>query len=45
LEGSHADDITFDPIDLVRRSKSLIGVYAYTRETWERALKLMSAGR
>ncbi len=45
ITGIHAEDVTFDPIDLVRRSKSLIGVYAYSRDTWERALRLMSAGR
>ena len=43
--GIHARKATFDPIDLVRRSKSLIGVYGYDRNTWLRALTLMSAGK
>ncbi len=43
--GIHAGDATFDPIDLVRRRKSLIGVYAYDRSIWKRSLALMSAGR
>lgn len=40
--GIHADEACFDPIDLVRNSKSLVGVYGYNRNTWERALRLMS---
>jgi threonine dehydrogenase-like Zn-dependent dehydrogenase len=39
----HVEDVTFDPIDLVRLSKSLIGVYAYHKDTWKRALTLMSS--
>lgn len=43
--GIHAGNASFDPIDLVRRRKSLIGVYAYDKDTWKRALALMSTGR
>ncbi|MCP4750789.1 MAG: alcohol dehydrogenase catalytic domain-containing protein [Proteobacteria bacterium] len=43
--GIHADDVTFDAIDLVRQSKSLIGTYAYHKDTWERSLELMSSRR
>ena len=43
--GIHADEASFDPIDLVRHSKSLIGVYGYERNTWSRALRLMSTGK
>ena len=45
IAGIHAEDITFDSIDLVRKSKSLIGVYAYNKETWKRSLALMSSGK
>ncbi len=43
--GIHGDKATFDPIDLVRRSKTLVGVYGYDRNTWSRALRLMSTGK
>ena len=43
--GIHGDKATFDPIDLVRRRKSLVGVYGYDRSTWLRALRLMSTGK
>lgn len=43
--GIHAEQASFDPIDLVRRRKSLIGVYGYDRSTWTRALRLMSTGK
>ncbi len=43
--GIHAKEASFDPIDLVRKRKSLIGVYAYERSTWLRALSLLSTGK
>jgi threonine dehydrogenase-like Zn-dependent dehydrogenase len=43
--GIHSGDASFDPIDLVRRRKSLIGAYAFDKDTWKRALALMSTGR
>jgi 2-desacetyl-2-hydroxyethyl bacteriochlorophyllide A dehydrogenase len=43
--GIHKDNATFDTIDLVRRQKSLIGVYGYDRNTWQRCLSLMSSGK
>ncbi|MCP4749482.1 MAG: alcohol dehydrogenase catalytic domain-containing protein [Proteobacteria bacterium] len=43
--GIHADDAHFSPIDLVRSSKSLIGVYGYDRNTFQRCLSLMSSGK
>ncbi len=43
--GIHAADATFSPIDLVRKQKSLIGVYNYDRNTWKRCLALMSSGK
>jgi len=43
--GIHAEKASFNPIDLVRQSKSLIGVYGYDRNTWSRGLRLMSAGK
>ena len=42
--GIHATDATFSPIDLVRKQKSLIGVYNYDQHTWERCLALMASG-
>jgi threonine dehydrogenase-like Zn-dependent dehydrogenase len=42
--GIHATDATFSPIDLVRKQKSLIGVYNYNQQTWERCLALMASG-
>jgi L-iditol 2-dehydrogenase len=43
--GIHKDHASFDTIDLVRQQKSLIGVYAYDKNTWRRCLKLMSSGK
>lgn len=43
--GIHASPASFDPIDLVRQSKSLIGVYGYDRNTWLRVLHLLSNGK
>ena len=43
--GIHASKASFDPIDLVRNRKSLVGVYGYDRNTWLRALSLMSSGK
>ncbi len=43
--GIHADNATFDTIDLVRRQKSLIGVYGYDKNTFRRCLSLMSSGK
>ena len=43
--GIHKDNATFDTIDLVRRQKSLIGVYGYDKSTWQRCLSLMSSGK
>jgi len=43
--GIHKDNATFDTIDLVRQQKSIIGVYAYDRNTWRRCLALMSSGK
>ncbi|MBU2645202.1 alcohol dehydrogenase catalytic domain-containing protein [bacterium] len=45
LLGIHAGHASFDPIDLVRQSKSLIGVYGYDRNTWLRVLRLLSTGK
>jgi 2-desacetyl-2-hydroxyethyl bacteriochlorophyllide A dehydrogenase len=45
VAGIHAQKASIDPIDLVRQSKSLIGVYGYDREIWTRALRLMSTGK
>ena len=43
--GIHKDHATFDTIELVRQQKSLIGVYAYDKEIWQRCLTLMSSGK
>lgn len=45
IMGIHAADIAFDPIDLVRKQKSLIGVYNYNQQTWKRCLALMASGK
>jgi 2-desacetyl-2-hydroxyethyl bacteriochlorophyllide A dehydrogenase len=42
LIGIHSGPATFDPTPLVRSSKSIIGSYAYTVETWQRAIELFS---
>ncbi len=45
LIGIHSGPAQFNPTELVRAKKSLIGAYAYDRETWQRALALLSSGR
>jgi len=45
IMGIHAGEAKFSPIDLVRNRKSLIGVYGYDRDTWQRCLSLMSSGK
>ena len=45
LIGIHPGPAEFDPTEVVRGRKSLIGAYAYGPETWERALALLAAGR
>jgi len=45
VSGIHAGKASFSPLDLVRRQKSLIGVYNYTKTTWQRALALMAGHR
>jgi threonine dehydrogenase-like Zn-dependent dehydrogenase len=42
--GIHAEDATFSTIDLVRKRKSIIGVYGYNEATWKRSLALMASG-
>jgi 2-desacetyl-2-hydroxyethyl bacteriochlorophyllide A dehydrogenase len=42
--GIHGDDAVFSPIDLVRKRKSIIGVYGYDKATWQRSLSLMATG-
>ncbi len=44
LIGIHSGPATFDPTHLVRNSKSIIGAYTYTVETWKRAITLFSNG-
>ena len=43
--GIHAGEASFDPIDLVRNRKSLIGVYGYDGDTWLRALSLIATSK
>jgi 2-desacetyl-2-hydroxyethyl bacteriochlorophyllide A dehydrogenase len=45
LIGIHSGPATFDPTPLVRSSKSIIGAYAYTVETWQRAIELLANRR
>ena len=45
VAGIHEGEASFNPLDLVRRQKSLIGVYNYTKTTWQRALALMAGNR
>jgi len=45
LIGIHPGPAEFNPTELVRQSKSIIGAYAYTAETWKRTLALLAAGR
>jgi 2-desacetyl-2-hydroxyethyl bacteriochlorophyllide A dehydrogenase len=42
LIGIHSGPATFDPTPLVRGAKSIIGAYAYTVETWQRAIGLFT---
>ena len=42
--GIHAEDATFPTRELVRRQKSIIGVYNYSETTWKRCLALMASG-
>jgi 2-desacetyl-2-hydroxyethyl bacteriochlorophyllide A dehydrogenase len=44
LIGIHSGPATFDPTPMVRTSKSIIGAYTYTVETWQRAIELFSKG-
>ena len=44
LIGIHPGPASFDPTHLVRRSKSIIGAYTYTTDTWQRALDLFASG-
>lgn len=45
VAGIHEGEASFNPLDLVRRQKSLIGVYNYTKTTWQRAMALMAGNR
>ena len=40
----HSGPASFDPTPFVRSSKSLLGAYGYTVETWQRAIALFSKG-
>lgn len=42
LVGIHSGPATFDPTPMVRGAKSIVGAYAYTVQTWRRALALFS---
>jgi L-iditol 2-dehydrogenase len=44
LIGIHSGPATFDPTPMVRGSKSIVGAYSYTPETWRRAIELFSNG-
>ena len=45
VTGIHAQEASFDPIDLVRNKKSLVGVYGYDSDIWARSLSLISSGK
>ncbi len=45
LIGIHSGPAQFNPTELVRGHKSLIGAYGYDPETWQRALRLLSSRR
>jgi L-iditol 2-dehydrogenase len=45
LIGIHSGLATFNPTELVRRKKSIVGAYGYEPETWQRALALLSSRR
>jgi threonine dehydrogenase-like Zn-dependent dehydrogenase len=42
LIGIHSGPASFDPTPMVRGAKSIIGAYAYTPQTWGRAIDLFS---
>jgi threonine dehydrogenase-like Zn-dependent dehydrogenase len=44
VTGIHGGDAMFSPIDLVRKRKSILGVYGYDKNTWLRSLSLLSTG-
>ena len=44
LIGIHSGVASFDPTHVVRASKSIIGSYTYTVETWQRAIELFANG-
>ncbi len=44
LIGIHSGPASFDPTPFVRSSKSILGAYGYTVETWQRAIDLFSKG-
>lgn len=43
--GIHPANAEIQTTELVRRSKSIIGAYAYDQETWRRSLVLMASGK
>ena len=45
LIGIHSGPAQFNPTELVRGKKSMIGAYGYEPETWQRALALLSSQR
>jgi threonine dehydrogenase-like Zn-dependent dehydrogenase len=45
LIGIHSGLARFNPTELVRGKKSIIGAYGYEPETWHRALALLSSRR
>jgi len=45
LIGIHPGLAEFDPTPMVRGRKALIGAYAYSEQTWERSLSIMSSGQ
>ncbi|MCZ7661786.1 MAG: alcohol dehydrogenase catalytic domain-containing protein [Thermoleophilia bacterium] len=45
MMGIHEGLVQFDPNDVVRRMKSIVGAYAYQPDTWYRSLALLSSGR
>lgn len=45
LIGIHPSSASFQPTDLVRGSKTLMGAYGYEPETWQRSLALLSSGK
>jgi len=42
--GIHSGPASFDPTPLVRLRKSIIGAYAYSPQTWQRSIELISRG-